>query len=878
MRNRISSLLLCLVLLLSIVLPANAEETAEAQMMQYTISDTNSFLAFAEKCRLDSFSENLRVVLRADIDLTGVDFQGIPIFSGTFEGGGHTIRGLSITTEGSDLGLFRYLTDTAVVQDLNVTGTVQPGGSRSRVGGIAGNNAGKILHCSFSGTVSGKEYAGGISGTNAVSGIIENCTVSGHVSGGHFAGGMAGESSGVIRGCENTAAINETAVENTLELTDITLDSLTNSEAANTVTDIGGIAGSSIGVIRACVNRGTVGYRHMGYNIGGIAGTQSGALLDCENYGAIQGRKEVGGIVGQLEPTALIQYEEDALQILQRQLNNMGSVVSDTVTNVRSSGDRIITQVGQLQDHVQNAQDAVDSLIPDRENPELPDADTIQAAKNTISTSISGMTDTLQGMSSTAYSSVGALSTNLHSLQNQINAMRSTLGNVSQTLGGSITDVSDTDTELDLTGKVADCVNYGTILADRNAGGIAGAIAMENDLDYERDWTIAGDNSLNFESELRAVVLGCVNEAEVTCKKQNAGGIVGLQSMGLVKDCQNSGRLNAEAADYVGGISGQSQGFLRKNSAKCEILGTSYVGGIAGSATIVSDCRSMVKLGSGTEFLGAILGSAEEPRLDAEDPISGNLYFSVEKDLGGIDGISYAGQAEPVTREAFLALEELPQMFRSVTVRFRYPNGMERAFAVPLGDDLAADWVPPIPPKNGYQAYWEGLTEDALTGVLFDMTFEPAYTGTTTALESDALREEFPVMLLQGVFGENAKLAMLPSETDVPLANGEKLLEVWEFTVKGVESIAAARLRLPKDCDAKTAKLLLQGSGGDWREAEFTADGSYLVFTPEAGDTALALIRQPSYTVLIAAGLTGALVVLVGLLAVRYRKKHPKTK
>ena len=875
MTKRMASFLLCLCLLLSAALPANAKERETPQSMQFTVSSLDSFLTLTEKCRLDSYSENLRVCLNTDLDLTGTGFEGIPVFGGIFEGNGHTIKGLSIAADGSTQGLFRYLTDTAVVQDLNVIGTVRPGGSRSEAGGIAGSNAGQILNCTFTGRVTGNEYIGGIAGINEVSGIIENCRMTGGVYGNHFVGGMAGKNSGVIRGCENEARINDTAQENTVALSDITLDALMSSESANTVTDIGGIAGSSMGVIRECVNCGSVGYQHMGYNIGGIAGTQSGAILNCENNGQIQGRKEVGGIVGQMEPTALIEYEEDALQILQRQLDSMGSTVSATVSNVQNTGDAIISQVGTLQSHVWNAKEAVDTLLPSKEDPELPDQDTIQAAQNTISSSISGMSQTLQGMSATTYSSMGALSTNLYALQNQINAMRSTLGNVSETLGGSITDVSDRDTELDLTGKVAYCVNQGSVLADRNAGGIAGAIAMENDLDPEEDWDISGNNSLNFESELRAVILNCSNTAQVTGRKQNVGGIAGWQSMGLVKESGNSGTVDAEGADHAGGISGQSTGFIRACSAKCEISGSSYVGGIAGSASIATDCRSMVQIHGGTEKLGAILGDAEENRTEEEEPISGNLYLTVSRDIGAVDGISYAGKAQPVERVVFLALENLPEMFRNATIRFRYGNGQERSFTVPLGGEFSADWIPPIPPKSGYAASWEGLEEKDLSEVLFEMTFEVLYSGKTTVIQSENAREDQPILLLQGSFTENAQLELTESDAPVPLESGETLVEAWSFTTVGAESLTTARFRLSGEQDAEHVKLLVRNSDQTWRETEFTPEGSYLVFPLESGDNGFALIRTPEIPWVLIAAAGGALVIgLTGILL--YRKKRTK--
>lgn len=144
MRNlikRISALLLCLLLVLSLAVTALAEEakgTDEAAAAEegttLRILRQKQFLDFAENCRLDSYSRNLSVVLLTDIDLTGVDFAGIPIFCGNFDGNGHTVSGLSITQDGSNMGLFRYVDASALIQNLTVSGEIIPDGSRSAVG------------------------------------------------------------------------------------------------------------------------------------------------------------------------------------------------------------------------------------------------------------------------------------------------------------------------------------------------------------------------------------------------------------------------------------------------------------------------------------------------------------------------------------------------------------------------------------------------------------------------------------------------------------------------------------------------------------------------------------------------------------------------
>lgn len=839
MLKRILCFLLCVGLVIGMALPVFAVEAEDAPVKLHKISSREEFLAFAESCRLDSFSFDLTVSLESDIDLGGVEFGGVPIFCGTFLGNDHTIRGLVLRGEGSYQGLFRYLTKTAKVENLHIEGLLLPMGSSGRTGGLAGSNEGTITNCSFSGTVSGIEEIGGLVGVNHVSGVIEKSKVSGYVSGSHFAGGIAGDNRGVIRSCVNNALVNTTAQQNHVNLTDITLETLANSESVNTVTNIGGIAGNSTGVIRSCVNRGDVGYRHMGYNIGGIAGTQSGYIADCVNYVSVMGRKEVGGIVGQMEPTNLIEYKEDTLQILERQLNSLGSIVNDTAANVQGGAYGMYAQVDALRDSITDAEDAVASLIPQKD--ERPDEDTIQAAKNTLSNSMANMSDTLRGMTAVTESMVGALTNNLHAIQNQMNAMRSTLGNAEENLGGTVTDVSDKDTDADLNGKTERCTNYGEILADLNAGGIVGAMAVENDLNHEDDVSISGSNSLNFSSELRCVVKNCKNVADVTANKQNVGGIVGWQSLGLVKESHNNGAVKTTGAEYVGGIAGQSEGYLRGNGAKCTISGGDYVGGIAGAATIATDCVSMVRITDGIERVGAVLGARKESYQEEETPIAGNCYLPVDMDLGAIDGISYSTVAEPVALADFLARENLPEMFRAAEICFRYDNGGESRFRVITGEGFPEEKIPVLPEKDGFIARWAGLEEADLEQVLFDLTFEAEYF-TVEGVVSSRGEKGKPLMLIQGGFASDAELKMADWMEEVPVEKGQTLLKAKSFGVSHAQYLSKLRFCI-YDWEADQQILLIRGKDGSWRQAETELDGSYLVTALQDGDNAVAQIQ-----------------------------------
>ena len=340
-----------------------------------------------------------------------------------------------------------------------MTGEVLPGGSRGAVGGIVGSNAGTVKDCSFSGEVSGAEEVGGIAGHNAVGGVIEGCSVEGIVHGSHFVGGIAGANNGVIRDCSNAAEINTTEENNKIEFSDISLETMTGAESASTATDIGGIAGTSSGVIRDCTNLGNVGYLHVGYNVGGIAGSQLGYLTGCVNRGEIHGRKEVGGIVGQMEPNALLQYETDTLQILEGQLSELEGIAGQAQANVQSSGSDLTAQIGAMEEEIVKAGQALEELLPQDPDSPIPDEDTLLAAQNVLSSTMTTLTGQLSGLVSSSQSAVNALSSSLQALTGQMNAIGETVGNAAEGLGGSITDVSDGDTAELLTGKVADCLN-----------------------------------------------------------------------------------------------------------------------------------------------------------------------------------------------------------------------------------------------------------------------------------------------------------------------------------------------------------------------------------------------------------------------------------
>ena len=239
--------ILALLLIAAMLLPlcARAEEnTAEEDTEQtvyeeYPVSTAEDLEKLAELCRLDSASKNLKVVLNGDIDLKDMEDFQIPTFGGIFDGQNHKLYGLVVNQDGSAQGLFRYIQEGATVKNLEIIGRVTPSGSSTKVGGLAGVNAGTVENVSFFGAVCGISQVGGIVGLNEVSGRVEKCTMKGYIRGSKVLGGIVGENAGVVYDCVNKANVNTVLATETLSIEDITVPRLTSDE--------GGINGSDIG-------------------------------------------------------------------------------------------------------------------------------------------------------------------------------------------------------------------------------------------------------------------------------------------------------------------------------------------------------------------------------------------------------------------------------------------------------------------------------------------------------------------------------------------------------------------------------------------------------------------------------------------------------
>lgn len=366
--KKIISLLLSLSLVFLISAPLFSPIISYAAAETIYIESAEDLMELSHKCSYDAWSVGKTVVLTKDISLEGLDFKPIPSFSGTFDGDGHTISGLNVSGAYCPAGFISTLEEEGEVKNLTISGVVSPQGDKGCVGGIVGDNYGKITDSRFIGTVVGSSDVGGIAGINELSGSISDCSASGEIVGENRVGGIAGTNNGIISSAKNEAKVNTVAVNSSLTLDEINL-SLTlditklPSFKSGSVNDIGGVAGYSTGIILGCSNEGRVGYPHVGYNVGGIAGRSNGHISSCQNLAEVLGRKDVGGIAGQMEPHISYTLSEDLLAELKAELDEMSSVIDGAASSTGGGIPTISARLDSILESLDGASDSLNILI-----------------------------------------------------------------------------------------------------------------------------------------------------------------------------------------------------------------------------------------------------------------------------------------------------------------------------------------------------------------------------------------------------------------------------------------------------------------------------------------------------------------------------------
>ena len=851
--KRIAAILLALLLIAALCPMALAEDET------VVIRTAEELRAFAENCALESYSKDRTFSLEADLDLEGYDFAPIPYFTGVFLGNGHRIEGLAVGGEGSQRGLFRRIAEGAEIRDLTVSGRVTPEGTRQDVGGLAGVNAGLLENCAFSGTVTGLENVGGLIGTNEEGGRVINCRFEGEVRAEHQVGGLAGVNRGLLEGCLNRGSVNHARITPEREK-NFNIAAFTEDDFLD-LANIGGIAGDNAGTIRACENEGTVGYARTGYNVGGIAGRSAGYVTACENRGSVQGRRDAGGVVGQLIPHTVWDFSRDKLEDLSGELDRLDAMLDAVTGGAAARMQSLREQADAMRASVAETRDALAGVLSYYTGGiETLDPIALIGQEGLDGPDLSGLTAALEKLQLQSKAFSAELGADLEALPQELAAVQTQLKrvreSVSAVLGGladeqlieSFDLSADESYEHEL-GAVDGCVNRGRVEADSSAGGVAGSMAFELSFDSEDSLRAADFLGTSVKRYLFAVLRGCESGAAVSVREDEAGGIVGRCESGAVVDCVAAGAVSSAKGDYVGGVAGSSDGTIRACVTRVELAGGKYVGGIAGSGAAIRDCAAWASVTRAAEAVGAVAGWAA-------GEVSGNRY--VAGPPAGVDGVSLTGACEPVTAEEFLALDGVPKSFGLLELRFEVEGRVIETREIPFGGTVGA-----LPEVENDGARWWKWDEIADGPVYSDRTITGRYLAPLTVL---ATVEEPPLCLAEGQFYEGQSLRLLPWDGALPEGG---ILAAGTVEVAGYAGALTVHLRA-----AGGGRLCRVEADGSLTEIEYEVDRSYLVFPLENGGRFVVFAPEGRPRLPWLLGGAGALALVGAVLLLRRRKKR----
>lgn len=695
--KQILSLLLVLNFCIFCTVPAFAAEDTDTIRI-YTAED---LIDFAKQCSLDTWSQGKLVSLERDISLENTDFLPIPSFGGTFDGNGHTIRDMEIPASVSPAGLFGQLQENGTIKNLNVTGTVSPTGDAASIGGIVGENNGRVENCTFTGNISGKTNCGGIVGINAVTGIIIDSEMNGAVYGENMTGGISGYNLGQISQCKNYAYINITSVDPTISPEDIDLNFLTDFSKLSSIdtstatNDTGGIAGYSSGMIMDCKNYSAIGYQHIGYNVGGIAGRSCGFIFNCENTAEIYGRKDVGGIVGQMEPYINMELGEDTLYKLQGQLDSLNGMVNAALEHTDAGVGTINSRLNNIADYIDSAASAAKNISTSGSvnssvtgNGESNGNGNIKITPPQIEIGGQGETEgnvdigifpdsvtgdreafaegSIQGgltesgvegeANHSANRQVNAdtqiqLNTSLHGLSSAINGMTGQMRLLNSEVSGT-SGILNSDLK-----AISDQINtIGDTLSDAIFGTQQEELIEDTSLD-DIDLITLGkvSNSINQGSVYGDINVGGITgnmgiEYALDPEDDIAGKISGTERRkyelkAVILNCKNETVVTAKR-NYVGGICGHMDlGFitLAENYGEVKSEAGDYIGGISGiTGGTIRNCFSKCTL-SGDRYIGGIVGSGIDEAANGNSSTVSGCFSLVnitdyEQYIGAISG------------------------------------------------------------------------------------------------------------------------------------------------------------------------------------------------------------------------------------------------
>lgn len=572
---------------------------AKASEYVYVEVSNGAQLKAIQQADADALAYNY--ALMGDINASGVSgYEAIGAgsdtgFTGTFDGRGNRIIGLTVENANGNAGIFDAIGTNGVVKDVNIYSGTFTGSDNA--GAVAGVNNGRIegivtfgnTVTSKGNTLTSKGNAGGIVGVNNNGGTVDDVESTGSV--------IAGSSSAVAGGL---VATNDGGLANSFSDSAVTVETGVTLDGKNTA--LGGVVGINNGNVQYVDSLGvTNGGATGSSNIGGIIGTNNGNMYSGYNESIVSGANNVGGIIGTNAADKKVENVVNATGVEGK--DNVGGLVgvnSGSITNGRNNG--TITGVKYVGGMVgSNEQGA-----------------TLKNLVNDSSASITGE----QYVGGIAGDNAGTITTGNEETDETVNLInRGTItgqqyvGGVAGSNSGTITNANN-DVELNVKDKNQTAqyfggiagVNTGTInkatnTADVNADGATyvGGIVGENDGTLEnmagnsgnvtgKDYVggVAGKNNAVNNDPLNGVEAS--NTGTVFATGGGAGGIFAVNNANITNSkLTNNGTVIGNGGNGTGGIFGVNTGNISTssliNEVDGQVIGTNNVGGLIGVNT-----------------------------------------------------------------------------------------------------------------------------------------------------------------------------------------------------------------------------------------------------------------------------------------------------
>ena len=517
-------------------------------------------------------------------------------FQGCFNGNGYAVRGIYINTQKGYQGLFRNSYSDSVIANLGVAESYIYGGLY--VGGVVGDNNGTVTNCYNTGSVTGKDYVGGVVGYSLLDSTFTNCYNTGSVTGKDYVGGVVGCSDSTFTNCYNTGIVNGN--DNVGGVVGYNADdggTVTNCYNTGSITGkehVGGVVGDAYKTdVTNCYNTGSITGKE---DVGGVVGDGSNSTFtDCYNTGSVTGEKHVGGVVG------------------------WGSNVTDCYNEGIVSGNEYVGGVVGRGSNVTDCYNTGNVKGIDDVGGVIGSGAAVTNCYNTgsvtggrvISYDVGGVVGENNGTVANCYNTGsitgkywvgGVVGYNAYGTSTVTNCYNTGSVTGSDESVGGVTGHNR--------GTVTNCYNTGSITGKYWVGGVVGESYGVND---------AG------------TVTDCYNTGIVTGKYW-VGGVVGFNV--TVTGCYNTGIVTGDGS--VGGVAGRTGngGSVANCYNTGSVTGKDTVGGVVGSGgDTVTNCYNMGSV-TGDESIGGVVGDN-----DNEGTVTNCYYYigcCVNSDLYGI--------------------------------------------------------------------------------------------------------------------------------------------------------------------------------------------------------------------------------------------------